>query len=466
MALRSFLTRIGWLRNEVRDETASRDAPGTQQNLYLPTNTKAASRAGMRLLVVGLGGFVLWAVLAPLDEGVPSAGVVTVDTKRKSVQHPTGGIVRQILVREGQSVEEGALLLSLDDSLAKSNFEAVRQRYVGLRAMEGRLLAEQSGAREISFHPDLLSKKDDPLVRNQLQTQAHLFRTRATALQSDLNVLEESARGQEAALGGAENMLKDRGRQVGFVREELAETREMVKEGYAPRNRQLELERMVSELGAVISELQANSIRAQRAISELKLKMVQRRQDYQKEVVTQLADVRREVQAEAEKLKAVTEELERTRILAPASGQVIGLNIHTVAGVIQAGQKLMDIVPKGEALLLEARVAPHLIDRVHVGLATDIQFAGFAHSPQLVVDGKVVSVSTDLLSDPQPVPGELPAYYLARIQVTEQGMKQLSGRQMQAGMPAQVVIKTGERSVLTYLLHPLMKRLHAAMKEE
>ncbi|MCX7169732.1 MAG: HlyD family efflux transporter periplasmic adaptor subunit, partial [Proteobacteria bacterium] len=191
------------------------------------------------------------------------------------------------------------------------------------------------------------------------------------------------------------------------------------------------------------------------------LRAIQRSQEYRKEVDTQLSEVRREVQADAEKYKASTQELGRTVIRAPSEGQVLGLTVQSVGAVVGPGQKLMDIVPKNETLLLEAKVPPHLIDKVHAGLEVDVRFSSFAHSPSLVVQGKLESISSDLLSEQN---GSV--YYLARISITPEGMKELGNRQMQAGMPAEVVIKTGERTVLTYLLHPLFKRMAASMKEE
>jgi protease secretion system membrane fusion protein len=168
------------------------------------------------------------------------------------------------------------------------------------------------------------------------------------------------------------------------------------------------------------------------------------------------------VQSDAEKFVAAKADLDRTDIAAPSAGQVVGLAMQTVGGVVQPGQKIMDIVPVGEALLLEARIETHLIDKVKAGLPTDVRFSAFSHTPQLVVDAQVVSVSRDALTDPQSGIG----FYLARIQVTPQGMKTLGSRQMQPGMPVEVVIKTGERSLLTYLLNPLIKRVAASMKEE
>jgi len=219
-----------------------------------------------------------------------------------------------------------------------------------------------------------------------------------------------------------------------------------------------------ADINTAIVELLGNTQRAQRAVAELRQQVIVRRQDYRKEVETQLSDVLREVQSDAEKLTAVRADLARTEIRAPASGQVIGLAVQTVGGVIQPGQKLMDIVPADEPLLLEARIDPHFIDRVRVGLETDVRFNAFAHSPQLVVRGEVVSLSSDLLSEQ--MGGTVISYYLARVKVTPEGMKTLGQRRLQPGMQAEVVLKTGERSMLTYLLNPLIKRLAASMKEE
>jgi protease secretion system membrane fusion protein len=220
---------------------------------------------------------------------------------------------------------------------------------------------------------------------------------------------------------------------------------------------------MVAESNASIADLTGNSLRISRQVAELGQRSLARKQEYRKEIESQLADVTREVQSDAEKFVAVTADLDRMEIKSPANGQVVGLTVQTVGAVLQPGQKLLDVVPDQQTLLLEAHIPPHLIDKVQAGLMADIRFNSFAHSPQLVVDGKVMSVSGDLLSDPQQPQY---SYYLARVQVTPEGIKTLGARQMQPGMPAEIVIKTGERSLLTYLLHPLTKRMAASMKEE
>lgn len=429
-----------------------------------PANSGRAARIGLWTLGLGFGGFLLWAALAPLDEGVPSQGTVMVDTKRKAVQHLSGGIIQQMMVHEGQHVQEGQPLIKLDTTSSRADYESVRLRYLSLRAMQGRLQTEQAEKERIDFHPDLQAVASDPLIQVQMQTQSQLLQTRRFALRAALQALEESMQTQQAMLQAYEGMLTQRRSQLALVQEELKNTRSLVSEGYAPRNRQLELERQVADINTAIIELQGNTQRALRSTAELRQQSILRRQEHRKEVETQLAQVLREVQSDAEKLIALRTELERTEIRAPATGQVIGLAVQTVGGVIRPGQTLMDIVPEGEPLLLEARIEPHFIDRVHPGLKTDVRFNAFAHSPQLVVEGEVLSLSNDLLNEQ--VGGSVVSYYLARVKVTPDGMKTLGQRRLQPGMPAEVMIKTGERSMLTYLLNPLTKRLAASMKEE
>jgi protease secretion system membrane fusion protein len=428
----------------------------------LNTDSRGPARLGLWALAIGLGGFLLWAAFAPLDEGVPSQGTVAINTKRKAVQHPTGGIVKEVLVGDGDRVKEGQLLIKLDEAVTKANYESVRQRYLGLRAMQGRLLAEQAGKGAIAFHPDLQSASKDPLIQSQILTQEQLFQSRKSALRADLQGMQESIQGQQSLIKSYQSILESRRNQLSLLNEELTHTRGLVKEGYAPRNRQLELERMTSDANGSIAELLGNIARAQNAVAELRQKLISRQQEYRKEVESQLSDVTREVQSDEGKFRAAADDLNRIEIKSPASGQVVGLAVQTVGGVIQAGQKIMDIVPENELLLVETRVAPNMIDRVHAGLPVDIRFSAFANSPSLVVDGKVVSISGDLLTDPQ----NGAQYFLSRVSVTPEGYKKLGKRTLQPGMPVEVVLKTGERSLMTYLLHPLTKRMAASLKEE
>ena len=433
-------------------------------NARARTDIGKAGRIGLWALGIGFGGFLLWAALAPLDEGVPGPGTVALDTKRKAVQHLQGGIVREVLVREGDEVKEGQLLIKLDDAVARANFESVRQSYLGSQAMQGRLEAEQQGKNSIEWSPELKeAASSDPKIQQQLLNQEQLFNTRRNLLRADLQSIEESIQGQQGMLQSYAGMVSNRKQQLALLRDEYTHLRDLVKEGYAPRNRQLELERNMADINTALADLQGNTMRAQSSIAELRQKVVSRKQEYRKEIETQMADVSRQVLADSEKYRALNNDLDRTEIRSPASGQVVGLAAQTVGGVVSPGQKLMDIVPKGAPLMLEAHVAPHMIDRVKAGMPVDVRFSSFANSPQLVVAGAVDSISGDLLSDPA---NPNNTYYLARVRVTDKGVKELGSRQLHPGMPVEVIFKGGERTMLTYLLHPLTKRMAAAMTEE
>lgn len=427
-----------------------------------PADLSRAARVGLWSLAIGFGGFLLWAAVAPLDQGVPAPAMVTIDTKRKPVQHLQGGIVKEVLVHEGQEVKSGDVLVRMDDALVQSNYQSVRQRYLGLRAMQGRLEAEYGGSASVKFHPDLTAAAKDPLIAQQMQTQVQLMDSRRSSLRAELQATEESIRGQESMARTYEGMLVNRRQQLALLTEELNSTRSLVKEGYAPRNRQSELERQVADANNAIAELLGNTNRTMYAVAELKQRGILRQNEYRKEVESQLAEVTREVLGDEVKYRAVVEDLQRTEIRATVAGHVMSLAVQSPGSVVGAGQKLMDVVPENEALILEAHVAPHMVDHVHANLPVDIRFSSFANTPQLVVQGSVLSVSSDLITEPQTGV----AYFLARVNVTPEGLTVLGKRQLQPGMQAEVVFKTGERTLLTYLLHPLTKRVAASLKEE
>lgn len=445
-------------RNRGNDLVPVTPAPSSDA----PRPPSRAVRWGTAALGLGFGGFLLWAALAPLDEGVPSPGTVAIDTKRKAVQHLSGGIVQAVLIREGDIVKEGQPLFTMDSAAARANYESVRQRYLGLRAMQGRLLAEQADVAAIDWHPDLEAAQGDPWIRAQMTAQEQLFRSRRSGLAAELEALEQSIQGQRAMLRSYQDMMPSRREQLALVQQELRDISGLVAEGFAPRVRQTELQRRVAELQSGLVELQGNAQRTQRSVAELQQRVLARRQEYRKEVESELTQVNLEVQADAERYVAAKAELARTEILSPAAGQVVGLAVQTVGAVVQPGQKLMDVVPEDEPLLLEAQLEPHLIDKVSTGLKTDVRFSAFSHAPQLVVEGEVVSVSKDLLADPNTGT----TYYLMRVMITPDGMKTLGNRRMQPGMPAEVIVKTGERSLLTYILSPLTRRVAASLTEE
>lgn len=442
------------------------EAPITEDQLRKAgagiTDTHRPIGIGLALLGAGLTAFLLWAFLAPLDEGVPAAGTIAVESKRKMVQHLTGGIVRKILVKESQEVQAGDPLVQLDDTTSKASFDAAREQYYALQAQTDRLHAEAVKADRITFSPSLEEAADDPVAKQNMLSQRQLFLTRRAALQGELAILEASARTAEEQIHGVEAQARGKKEQLKFVREQLEGSRELAKEGYLPRNRWFEDERLAADLQASTTELQSQVIRATSMAIEAKQRLAQRQRDFQKEVETQYSDNRREAMVAAERYRAAREDYVRSVIKAPVDGYVSGMGAFTEGSVITPAARLMDIVPKDEALILEVKIDPGIIDRVHAGLPVSINMHAFANDPSLVLEGELESVSPDLVFEANP---NLPPHYLGRVRVTPEGLKKLGSRVLQPGMPAQIMIKTGERTLVQYLLKPLVMRVSASMKE-
>ena len=426
-----------------------------------PLDVKKALRTGMWVLGLGFGGFLVWAVTVPLDEGVPAPATIAVETHSKPIQHPTGGVVAKVNVTEGQRVAKGDVLLTLTDTDTKATFDSTRIQWLSMRASEARLNAEQVGAPRITFPAELLELRSDPLAQQQMALQDQLFSTRKRALESELAALGQSALAAQATLSGLRESISARQRQQAIVEQELAGVRLMVADGYTARTKLNELERQAADVTAALADLRGNQARVNESLAEVRLRQEQRRQEYRKEVETQLTDVRREASSLNERIKSAEEAFTRTVIRSPVAGSVVGLQIQAAGGVVPAGAKLMEIVPDDARLVLEAQIATHLIDRIHAGMPADIHLHAFTHLPQLVIPGKVVTVSAGTLTDPQ----SRASYYLARVEVTQEGLKKLAGRELQPGMPADVVVKTGERTLLNYLLRPLLKRFSESLKE-
>ena len=432
-------------------------------DVAVKTDTKSVIRLGFWVLVVGFAFFVAWAAWAPLDEGIVAPSSVSIETRRKAIQHLQGGVIQQVLVKAGQEVKQGDVLVVLDDSASRAGYESIRQNYLGQRALESRLLTELTGAGVITFHADLL-RQNDTMAQQHMTVQQQVITARRAAQAAEMAAGEQAILGIEGQIVGMNQMLTSRRQQSDLQSRQLTNVQALADDGFAPRNQALQLEQAQAELRSSLADLEANIQRAKSGIAENRLRIAQRKQEYVREVSSQLADVRREVQANQERLSAITAELGRTQIKSPVDGQVVALALSNVGGVAAPSQRLMDIVPKGESLLLDAQVPPTVIDRIKTGDATEVRFSSFANAPSLVVHGKVVSLSRDAVTESL---GGLPhSYYLARVEITPEGLKALGDRTMKPGMQAEVLIKTGERSLLTYLLHPFTKRIAAAMTEE
>ena len=425
-------------------------------------DTSAPIRLGFWVLVVGLGLFLVWAAWAPLDEGVPAPAAVAVEMRRTTIQHLQGGVVKAVNVKDGTEVKVGDILIELHDSAARAGHQAVRQNYLAQRALEGRLLAELTGASSITFHPDLQSA-GDPLAAQHMAAQLQLFNARRAAHQAELAASEQLITGLQSQVEGLQLMLRDRRAQQALQARQLAGVQKLADEGFAPRNQSLQLEQAEAEMRASISNMDNEIQRTKSGVAENKLRLTAQRQQFGKESSGQLADVRREVQANQERLAAAEQELARMHIKSPAAGQVIGLAIRNPGGVVQPGQSLMDILPRGVPLVLDVKIPPHVISSVKLGNEVEVRFAAFASTPHLVVLGKLVAVSGDVVTE-QTGNGPM-SFYAARVELTPSGMQALGTLAMQPGMTAEVLIRTGERSLLDYLLSPLLKRVSTAMHE-
>ena len=420
------------------------------------------ARLGWLLMLGGFLGFLGWAALAPLDKGVAVSGKVMVSGHRKVVQHPSGGIVERIDVRDGDKVAAGQVLIRLKETPLLGQAQSLRSQFYGSLASEARLNAERDGVGSVNFPTELTALASEPEVASNLALQRQLFDSRRQALLLDQQGIDESIAGAEAQLRGVRDSQASKVLQRTALAEQLQGLRELAREGYIPRNRLLDSERVYAQVLGSISEDYGRIGQLQRQVLEMRLKIRQLAEEYQKEVRTQLADTRVRTEDLRNRLASAEFELANSQLRAPVAGIVVGLDVFTEGGVIKPGQALMEIVPQGEPLLVEARVPVELADKVHAGLPVELMFSAFSQSTTPRVAGEVMLVSADRQVDERT---DEP-YYTLRAQVTEAGMAQLAGLQIRPGMPVEAFVRTGERSMLNYLFKPLLDRTHMALVEE
>jgi protease secretion system membrane fusion protein len=442
-------------------ETIIENVPVDSSN-QVETDETAHTKLGWWIVLAGFCGFILWASFAPLDKGVPVSGTVTVASNLKAVQHLTGGIVDSILVKEGDHVEIGQVLVRMNDIQIKALAEITRIQLYTARTVEARLLAERDGKNQITFPAELLSLQNDLRIANSIIIQNQLFSSRSLALQHEIAALDESTTGLKVQLRGLEASRTSKNQQLKFLEEQLISLRDLAEDGFVPRNRVLDLERTYTQLMGEISSDTGNIGRTQGQIAELEQRRIHRQQEYQKEVRQQLSDIQREADSLDNRLSGQDFELANILVKAPVDGIVVGLNVFTEGGVIGPGFKLMDIVPKDDLLIITGQVPVHLIDKVHIDLPVDLIFSALNQKKTPNIPGIVTQVSADRLTDERT---GLP-YYNIKAKVTAEGMKQLSDQQIRAGMPVDIFIKTGERSLMSYLFKPILDRVHSSMSEE
>lgn len=424
------------------------------------TDYAGATRTGMKLLGIGLGGFLLWGSLAPLDEGVPAPGVLAVDSKRKHIDHLYGGLVEKILVRDGQKVKEGEGLVVLNATQGKAALNAALTQWRSAAATVARLKAERNGDKTIAFPPELTSAGED--AAQVIRSQEELMRSRRSALDGELKIIRESVRGLADQLVSLEQLRAGREKQVQLFNAQLASFQKLNRQGFISQNQLLDLERQLAEIQSKQSEDLANIGGIKARLADFRMRESQRLMEFRRDLEAQLAEADREEATLRERLTMLQDAYSRLTVRSPVAGTVVGVALSTVGGVIKPGERMMDIVPDNEELVVEARLAPNHIDRVHVGLPADVRFDAYASmAARPMVSGKVMMVSADTVTDARS--GE--TYYPMRVAVPADELRRLGQVSLQPGMQSSVMIKTGERTLLVYLLRPLTRRFETALTE-
>lgn len=445
-------------KKENATDVMSRDVSKEAVN----TDARVHTRIGWLVIVLGVLGFLLWAFFAPLDKGVPVSGTVTVSGNRKAIQHLTGGTVDQIFVKEGDVVKAGQELIKMNDVQAKSLAEITRIQYYSVLAAKARLIAERDGLKSIPFPPELEKVRNDPKVANNLTSQSQLFSSRRSVVQSELGAFDDTIAGVKSQIQGLTESRDSKKVQLQLLKEQLDGMRDLVKDGYVARNRLLELERIYAQTSGSISEDMGNIGRAQSQLLELNLRKIQRTQDYQKEVRAQLNDAEKESDALASRLTEQDHTLANSVLKAPVDGTVVGLTVFTPGAVVQPGSRLMDIVPNEEPLIVEGQMPVNLVDKVQAGMKVEMIFSAFNQNKTPHIPGLLTQVSADRLVDEKTgVP-----YYKVRAEVAPEGKKLAAKLAIRPGMPVEIFVKAGERSMMSYLLKPVFDRAKTSMSEE
>jgi membrane fusion protein, protease secretion system len=442
------------------ERAASHPLPSDEPDLL--TDSRPAVTWGVVVLVAGFGGFLVWSATAPLDEGVPAPGVVTVEGKRKALQHLRGGVIEQINVRDGDLVRANQVLVSLSDIDARAQLDSVQTQFWNAVALEARLIAEQIQSVSIGFPADLAASPD-PRAQAAVRNQQNLFRTRRDTLVNQVRILEESLRGLQEQINGLQALQAGKQTQIQLLTKELESMGDLVLFGYVPRVRLMELERMLADIAGSRGEDLANIARTRSAIAEVKLRIVQTRQEYLKEAQQLLADTQKELESLGNRLTALREEVDRAQLKAPVDGIVVGLGVFTIGGVVQPGQTVLEIVPERGTTVIEVQIPTHLIEKVQPGLEAEIRFSTVQGSQLPAIAGELVQISADRFVEP--TSGR--PYYLGIVRIKPESRVLLANSRLTVspGMSADVIIKTGERTLLEYLTTPLLKRISGALRE-
>jgi len=426
-----------------------------------PTTPQALSddrpirRLGLFVILLIFGVLGGWAALAPLESAALAPGTIMVEGYRKTVQHLEGGIIKTLQVRDGDTVVKDQVLVTLDDTQWRGQLEVLRGQYYIAASREARLLAQRDGLDKVQYPPELIDHQDDFRVREAIHLQNQTFTARRQAQEGEISVYQRQIEQLRAKVTGLRAQKLSRDRLVASYRGELEDFQNLLKEGFTEKQKVRDLERNLAQNEGQQGELLSNIAATDLQISEIEMKVLQLKKELQREVAKEMSETEASLSEAREKIQSLEATVGRTVVKAPEAGMVLGLTVHTIGAVIPPGGRLLDIVPQNGKLIVEAQVSPIDIDRVKIGQTAEVRFSAFKSRSTPKMEGKLVGLSADKLVDESKP--EKPSYYLARVEVTPEGVRNLAAHHLELvpGMPAEVLINTGARTLLQYLSRPL-----------
>jgi epimerase transport system membrane fusion protein len=426
----------------------------------VPTDEMPVVRSGLILIVAAFGSLMIWSMFAPIAKGVVASGLVGVDSNRKTIQHLEGGIVSEILARDGSVVKAGDVLLRLDEVTTQAQRDVLYGQFLTAKAQEARFIAERDGANIIKFPTELAGAGDSGRNAAIRQSEEEVFKARRDAISGQLSILDQRVKQLEEQSKGLQAQVTANTQQITLIDSELEGLQQLFEKGYASKTRLLELQRRRAELdgdrGNYVAEIARNKV----ASGEARLQAIQVRKQFEEDVAKGLSEAQAKVFDLQDRLTSATDVLQRRELKAPTDGIIVNSKVHTVGGVVRPGDPLMELVPSNDDLIIEAMVLPMDVDVATPGMEAEVKFSSLStrHIPILV--GTVETVAADATADQH---GN--RYYLARVRVSKDQLSHLNGQKLVPGMPAEVLIKAGERTIIEYLMRPLTDSFFKAFKE-
>lgn len=417
---------------------------------------------GLVLTVGFLLGFGIWGSMVPIAGGATAPAIISPDGSRKTVQHLEGGIIQSLRVRDGDDVEAGQPLVILSDIQPRATYESLLDQYRTLLTTRARLLAERAGHEDFDVPGELQGTAHEPGLQRVLESQRQLLKTRNAMHQSRTRVLRQRIEQYQEQITGLEAQVQSASRQFELLSEEVAGKEQLQRKGILPKPELLRLQRLQAEILGRKGEYIGNIARARQQIGETELQVTAFDAERMDQITTQIDQVRTELATVNERLFASKDVLNRTVVTAPVSGTVVNLRFKTEGGVVQKGEPIMDIVPSEDMLLIDARVSPNDIDVVYQGLPAQVHLLAYANRTAPRIAGVVRSVSADRLLDET----TRQSYYLARVEVDREQVRRTDPDiQLVPGMPAEVLIVTGEQTLVQYLLKPFTDAMRRSLRE-